>query len=303
LAAIRARQAAEGAYGGNRGALQESEQNRNFGNTLAQTIAGLNNTGWQNAAQLGAGNAQMRQQTALSNQNAQNQIGLANQNWTNQASQGNAAAANSFAQLQAQLQQQASMLNASNAQQANMANAGYAQQAGMFNAQQPLAAAALQGQLDSQSWQQQMAALQALLGTGGMQQQFAQEGINVPFTAMRNLASIVPSQYGTSGTSSSSQPIYGPSTFQTAASLAPLGIAGLGAIFSDKTMKKDKVPLGKNPKTGLEDYSWRYKGAPAGSPKHVGPMAQSVEKKYPGSTERIGGKLAIKGNARQMLGI
>ncbi len=289
-AAIRARQAAESAYGGNRGALQASEQNRNFGNTLASTIAGLNQSGWNNAANLGMGNTQLRQQTGLSNQAAQNQANLANQNAFNQ-----------FMQLQAQMQQQAAMQNAANQQQANMANAGYAQQANMFNAQQPLAAASLQNQLNQTSWQQQMQALQALLGTGGQQQQFAQQAINVPFTALNNLASIVPSQYGTSGTSS--QPIYGPSTLQTIGALAPAAIAGAGALFSDKTMKKDMEKMGMDPKTNLDMYKYRFKGMPADSPKMMGPMAQDVEKRYPGSTERIGGKMAIKGSARTILGI
>lgn len=344
LAAIRARQAAESAYGGNRGALQESEQNRNFGNTLASTVAGLNMAGWNKAADLGTGNAQMRQQANLTNAAAQNQFDLSNQQWQNQIGMSNTAATNSFAQLQAQLQQQAALANAAaqtqtslanaagsnqvgisnassqntmaalqaqlsqqaglanaaNQQQANLANAGFAQQSNMFNAQQPLAAASMQNTLNQTDWQQQMQALQALLGTGQMQQQFAQQAINVPFTALQNLASLVPNQYGTAGTSS--QPIYGPSTMQTIASLAPLGIAAAGA-FSDKTMKKDKDKLGKDPRTDLDMYSWRYKGAPADSPKNIGPMAQDVEQKYPGSTMRVGGKLAIKGSARQMLGI
>lgn len=355
LAAIRARQGAEGSYGGNRGALEETEQNRNFGNTLASTIAQLNQADWNNAATLGAGNAQLRQQTTLANtaaQNqftmantaAQNQFELANQSWENQAGLANQAATNSFTQLQAQLiqqanlanaqnqtqvsignannstqvsignaasqnqmaalqaqlAQQAALANAANQQQANIANAGYQQQAGMFNATQPLAVASLQNQMNQTSWQEQMQALQALLTTGNQQQQFAQQALNVPFTALQNFAGLVPSQYGSSGTSS--QPIYGPSTLQTIASLAPLGIAA-GAAFSDKTMKKDIDKLGKDPETGLDFYSWRYKGASADSPKNIGPMAQDVEKKYPGSTARVGGKLAIKSSARQMLGI
>ena len=311
LAAIRARQAAESAYGGNRGALQESEQNRNFGNTLASTVAGLEQSGWNDAANLGMSNVQLRQQTGLANQSAQNQIALANQAAGNQANLANQNAANQFAQLQAQLSQQANManagyqqgasqFNAGNQQQTNLANAAAQQQAGLFNAQQPLNVAQAQTGLNQASWQNQLQALQALLGTGNAQQQLAQSALNVPFTALSNLAQLVPSQYGTSSTSS--QPIYGASTAQTLASLIPLATAGISA-FSDKTMKKDLEKMGTDPRTNLDIYKYRFKGTPPGSPKQMGPMAQQVEKKYPGSTERIGGKMAIKGNARQILGI
>jgi hypothetical protein len=40
-------------------------------------------------------------------------------------------------------------------------------------------------------------------------------------------------------------------------------------------------------------YSFRYKGDPKSYPKVVGPMAQDVQKKYPGHVAEIGGKLAI----------
>ncbi len=344
LAAIRARQGAEGAYGGNRGALQATEQNRNFGNTLASTLANLYQSGWNNSAQLGAGNAQLRQQTGLANQTAQNQVALANAAAQNQAALANAAGQNAvgmfnagaqnqlgmfnagqqnqvgmyntgqanqvgmyntgqqnqFNLTTAQMEMQQAMQNAANQQQASLANAGFAQQSNLFNAAAPLNAAQTQNALNQTSWQQQMQSLQALLGTGGQQQQLAQQAINVPFTAMSNLAGIVPSQYGTSGTSS--QPIYGPSLTQTLGAIAPLGVAALGA-FSDETMKKDKEKLGKDPRTDLDIYKYRWKGERPDAPKTTGPMAQQVEKKFPGSTTRVGGKLAIKGSARQLLGI
>ncbi len=287
LAAIRARQAAESAYGGNRGALQESEQNRNFGNTLAQTVAALNQGGWNTAANLGMQNVGMRQQTGLANQQAQQQTNLANLSAAQQTALANQAATNQQAQLLAQLQQQANLFNAGNQQQTNL-----------FNGQQTLNAAAMQNNLANADWQRQMQALQSLLGIGGQQQQLAQQAINVPWTGMNYLAGVTPGNYG----SSSSQPIYGPSTFQTAASLAPLGIAALGSL-SDKTMKKDMTKMGMDPRTGLDTYAFRYKGDPANSPKVVGPMAQDVEKKYPGSTMRVGGKMVITPPARKMLGI
>lgn len=40
-------------------------------------------------------------------------------------------------------------------------------------------------------------------------------------------------------------------------------------------------------------HAYRYKGDPKSYPKTVGPMAGEVEKQYPGTTRKIGGKRAI----------
>lgn len=254
LSAIRARQASEGAYGGNRGALQESEQNRNFGNTLASTVAGLNFGGYNTAANLGMGNTQLQQQTTLANQDAYNRAqALASQMW---------------------------------------------QQNAQFNAQQALNASAMENNLKNADWQRQLQQIQTLLGTGGEQQTLAQKALNVPYTALGALQGTIPQNYG----SSTSTPIYGPTTASTLGSVAALGAGALGA-FSDETMKKDKDKLGKHPATGLNIYSYRWKGQPSDAPKSIGPMAQEVEQKYPGSTMRVGGKMMIKGGARAMLGM
>lgn len=230
LAAIRARQAAEGSYGGNRGALEEMEQNRNFGNTLANTTANLNQSGY-NTAQA-----------------------LANQNITQ--------------------------------------NAGWENQSRLFNAQQVMTA-------NQQSWQQQMQALQALLGTGEQQRTLAQQALGVPYQMLDIFRGVVPQAVGGTTSGSASQPIYGRSGLDTA-----LGLGTMAAgIFSDRTMKTDIQKLGKDEDTGLDMYAYRYKGDPKDTPKVVGPMAQDVEKHYPGSTKRVGGKLMIKGDAaRAILG-
>lgn len=72
------------------------------------------------------------------------------------------------------------------------------------------------------------------------------------------------------------------------------GLMGLLAI-SDKNEKTDIRPAGKDPKTGLKLYSYRYKGDPKSYPKVVGPMAQDVQKKYPGMVKKMpgSGKLAV----------
>jgi hypothetical protein len=75
------------------------------------------------------------------------------------------------------------------------------------------------------------------------------------------------------------------------------GMGGLGALlglFSDEREKTDIRKLGKDPDTGLDVYAYRYKGDPKSYPKVVGPMAQDVEKTYPGSVTEIGGKKVVK---------
>lgn len=77
--------------------------------------------------------------------------------------------------------------------------------------------------------------------------------------------------------------------------------AGIGAAkllpslfaLSDETEKTDIKKVGKHKETGIDLYSYRYKGDPKTYPKVVGPMAQDVQKKIPGAVARIGGKLAV----------
>jgi hypothetical protein len=80
------------------------------------------------------------------------------------------------------------------------------------------------------------------------------------------------------------------------------GVFGaLGA--SDRSLKTDITKLGKDPKTGLDMHAYRYKGDPKSYPKVVGPMAQDVEEKYPGKTERVGGKLAVSPDIMSAAGV
>jgi hypothetical protein len=70
-------------------------------------------------------------------------------------------------------------------------------------------------------------------------------------------------------------------------------LAGLWGA-SDERMKTDKTKLGKDPKTGLDMYAFRYKDDPKNYPKVVGPMAQDVEKQYPDSVKTLAGTKVIK---------
>jgi hypothetical protein len=63
--------------------------------------------------------------------------------------------------------------------------------------------------------------------------------------------------------------------------------------LSDRRDKTDVKKIGGKNKFDLPLYSYRYKGDPKTYPKVVGPMAQDVEKKYPGVVKEIGGHKTV----------
>jgi len=77
-----------------------------------------------------------------------------------------------------------------------------------------------------------------------------------------------------------------------------LGSAFGGTNFSDKRMKKDIKPVGKDGVLGLKTYEYRFKGESKDAPKHTGFMAQEVQKVLPEAVEEVDYKgkkrLAIK---------
>ena len=88
--------------------------------------------------------------------------------------------------------------------------------------------------------------------------------------------------------------------------LALGGLEDLSGFFkptSDRESKTDITKLSKDRKTGLPMYSFRYKGDPKTYPKVVGPMAQDVEKQYPGATQRTGGKLTVDPSIMRAAGV
>jgi hypothetical protein len=69
-------------------------------------------------------------------------------------------------------------------------------------------------------------------------------------------------------------------------------ISGGASLLSDPKDKTDIEQLGE--KDGVPIAAFRYKGDPKSYPKVVGPMADDVEKRLPGSTFGIGGHRAIR---------
>ena len=231
----------------------------------------------------------------------------------------------------AQMAQQLNQANFTQAQagaQGDIANTLKAQQGNQSAALQQGAlanqASAGLGTLGNQQMQNNIANYGMLTSAGGFEQQQGQNQINAQLAKfnqafqypqqqlgmMESSLGMTPYDTGSSGTSNST-------TTQTQSNPAAMALGGLqtlGGLFSggstsamsgimsalgglsDRSMKTDITKLGKDPKTGLDMHAYRYKGDPKSYPKVVGPMAQDVEKMYPGSTERVGkkGKLAIR---------
>jgi hypothetical protein len=84
-------------------------------------------------------------------------------------------------------------------------------------------------------------------------------------------------------TTSTTQPVTRPSTFQQILGGAAQ-VAAIAAPFipSDRRMKTDVEYIGDDPESGTKLYSYRYKGDPKSYPKVVGPMAQDIEREEPG---------------------
>jgi hypothetical protein len=98
--------------------------------------------------------------------------------------------------------------------------------------------------------------------------------------------------HDTSTTSASQQQVTTPTDW---ASILTNGLSAGANLWkaSDRKIKKNIVPLGPDPLTGVPIKSFNYKGQPAGAPKVIGPLAQDVEKAAPGSTAKIGGVMAV----------
>lgn len=215
----------------------------------------------------------------------------------------NAAAANQAGQLASQLMGQ----NFSQAQAAaqndinrNLQAQAYNQSAGLQGAGLNLNAANQLGSLASQGQQSFLTGLQAAMaGQQGIQgqnqnildaqrqyyteqQQFPLQQLQIPLQAL----GVTP---------------YGSTTTQSTPTSGSPFLSGLGMLMSfpfssDKNEKTDIKRLGTDPATGLDMYAYRYKGDPKSYPKVVGPMAQDIEKKYPGATAKVGNSMVVKGS-------
>jgi hypothetical protein len=93
--------------------------------------------------------------------------------------------------------------------------------------------------------------------------------------------------YGkTQTTQGDTKDTYSPDYAQSALGLLSIGA---GLFKSDKKAKKDINKVGTHAPSGLPVYSYRFKGQKPGTPKTVGPMAQDVQKTYPGAVANVDG--------------
>ena len=216
-AALGAKMAAAGAFGGSRQAIQSGQLARATGDQIASTTAQLMAAGYDKATATALANAQMRQQVELANQAAQNTAGQFNAGAQNTAGQFNAGAANTASQFNQGAQNSASSQNAQANNASYAANAAAQNQAAQFGVTQGassvLQRANLQESLNSGNFNRQLEALQALLGIGNAQQTTVQNNLNTPLSYLQLLSQITPTNYG--GTTTSTQPNTAPSPLQT----------------------------------------------------------------------------------------
>lgn len=215
------------------------------------------------------------------------------------------------AQLRSQGFQQAAALQQADqarAMQAALAN----QQAGLTGAGLGLQGAGVLGNLAAQAQQAGLTDVGAIGAVGAQRQALEQQQLQdayARFVEQRDfplqqlnlrLAAVGATPYGQTSTQTTTG---GPSGSNLLTGLGGAGtfLAGAAKIlpffgFSDERMKTDIKKVGKDEETGLNIYSYRYKGDPKTYPKVVGPMAQEIEKKYPEKVKEIAGRKAVEGN-------
>lgn len=213
------------------------------------------------------------------------------------------------AQLRSQGFQQAAALQQADqarAMQAALAN----QQAGLAGAGLGLQGAGVLGNLAQQAQQAGITDVGALGAVGAQRQALEQQQLQdayARFVEQRDY----PTQALNLRLAALGATPYGQTTTQTAPSQqgsnALAGLGGIGSFMagaaqllpmflSDKSEKTDIKKIGKDEDTGLNLYSYRYKGDPKTYPKTVGPMAQEVEKKFPEMVKEVAGRKAVDGN-------
>lgn len=269
--------AAAGAFGSSRQGIREALTDAETSRSAGELSANLRNQGFNTAAGLMEQDMARRMQAQMANQ----QTGLQN------------------AQFGANLDLQGQQLNLNAADQ-------YGDQAtDMQNAY-------LQG-------------VQGAMTGANMQQQYRQDLLNARqarYNAMRNY----PLEIFNTRLAALSGSQVQPSTVQTTSGGGGLASGLMGALggamagstmgpwgtlagaigggfmgYSDKNAKTNIEKIGKDPNTGLDLFAYDYKSdvkaaKKNGTPmpmKRVGPMAQDIEKKYPGSTRKIGGKQVV----------
>jgi hypothetical protein len=223
----------------------------------------------------------------------------------------------------AEVARQQGLANAQTLAQLNASN--YQQAQNQYNQQQQQAIQTAQqaayglGQLGNMAQSSALTGINALLQSGGMQQQLAQQQLTGAYNQWLQ-SKAYPYQQAAfqAGIAGGIGPNMGGTTTYSGINMGQQqqqqsggggGASGalqmLGSLVpamfpSDERLKTDKQKIGKDERTGLDMYAYRYKGDPKSYPKVVGPMAQDVEEKYPGFVFDVGGRKAVADLGRFM---
>jgi hypothetical protein len=135
-----------------------------------------------------------------------------------------------------------------------------------------------------------------MYGLGTSQQQAEQAMANPQWTAFNQYLANLQGLGGMTNPAAAAQAMqnYQSPQQQTIGNLLAFGSMASGfakgpATGSDIRAKKDIEPAGLG--TGL--YRWRYKWEGEDTPRHLGPMAQDVQKAAPSAVSTLNGMLAI----------
>lgn len=298
--------AAAGAFGGSRQGVQEGALMGDAAKRAGELSANVRAQGYDRALQQITADQNRQMQGSLANQATNMQGQIANRDTGMQLAglDQRSQLANQAALMQAALANQAVGMDLNRMDlQAQMAN----QQATAGDYARQLQAALGMGQLGDQGNAALGTDIARLLSIGGMQQEQEQrylddaysrfvEARDYPLEQLNTrLAALGMSPYGRTQTTTQSGGGADIGGILGGAGAALKGIAAI-ASMSDKSMKTDMQKVGKDKATGLDVYSYRYKGDPKTYPKVVGLMADDIEKKMPDQVVEVGGKKGVKFN-------
>lgn len=296
-----------GAFGGSRQGVQEGALMGDAAKRAGELSANVRAQGYDRALQQITADQNRQMQGSLANQAANMQGQIANRDTGLQLAglDQRSQLANQAAMMQAALANQSAGLDTQRlGLQAQMSN----QQATQNDYARQLQAALGMGQLGDQANAAIGTDLARLLSIGGMQQEQEQryldddygrfvEARDYPLEQLNTrLAALGMSPYGRTQTTTQSGGGMDFGGILGGAGSFLGGVAKIAPFFmgSDKSMKTDIQKMGKDKETGLDVYSYRYKGDPKSYPKVVGLMADDIEEKMPEAVKEVGGKKAVK---------
>lgn len=237
-----------GAFGGSRSAILESESQKPYAEAMAQTAAGLRQSGFQQA-----------QQAAQSDLARQQQLGMFGSEQQQQRAVQQAQFGQQAGMFGAELGQQRRMQQAQMQQQRQMGGLDIAGRAALSQPQLNMQARAQRAGLLGGLQGQQMQNLGLLGGIGQQQQGLQQQGLGAARGEFDRALGYGPQQLNLLS-AGMGNPLAGQTTNQKTGTGDILGSAAqlAGMYFlSDETLKENIKPIGKS-KNGHNLYTWNW---------------------------------------------